>query len=135
MIVITAPTGQIGRQVLANVVGSGRPIRVVACDPAGLSPGTVYVSEFSGTQCAPCIKMIPHLEELQRTYTEVVFLRVFTEPEDGLRRFLVGRGKGITLGVVDDPDLLGASEVDGRVPQLGLLVEVEETVARRVERR
>jgi len=40
MIVITTPTGQIGRQVLANVVGRGRPIRVVARDPAGLAAGT-----------------------------------------------------------------------------------------------
>jgi PPOX class probable FMN-dependent enzyme len=28
--------------------------------------------------------------------------------------------------IVDDPELLAASEVDGKVPQLGLLVEVEE---------
>jgi len=40
MIVITTPTGQIGRQVLANVVGRGRPVRVVARDPAGLAAGT-----------------------------------------------------------------------------------------------
>lgn len=70
---------------------------------AGLSPGTVYVIEFSGTQCAPCIKSIPHLEELQRTYKEVVFLSVFSEPPDDVRRFLDGPGKGITLRVVCDP--------------------------------
>jgi len=70
---------------------------------AGLSPGTVYVIEFSGTQCAPCIKSIPHLEELQRTYKEVVFLSVFSEPADDVRRFLDGPGKGITLRVVCDP--------------------------------
>ena len=35
---------------------------------AGLSPGTIYVIEFSGTTCAPCRKEIPHLENLQRMY-------------------------------------------------------------------
>ncbi len=39
MIVITAPTGDIGHQVLDNVVDSGEPIRVIARDPARLSPG------------------------------------------------------------------------------------------------
>jgi uncharacterized protein YbjT (DUF2867 family) len=36
MIVITAPTGQIGRQVLAQVFDGGEPVRVIARDPAGL---------------------------------------------------------------------------------------------------
>jgi thiol-disulfide isomerase/thioredoxin len=71
---------------------------------ARLSPGTVFVIEFSGTQCVPCLKAIPHLEDLQRTYKEVVFLSVFSEPEDDVRRYLDGRGKGITLRVVCDPD-------------------------------
>jgi thiol-disulfide isomerase/thioredoxin len=71
---------------------------------AGLSPGKVYVIEFSGTTCAPCLKAIPHLEELQRTYKGVVFLSVFSEPADDVRRYLDGPGKGITLRVVCDPD-------------------------------
>jgi hypothetical protein len=71
---------------------------------AGLSPGTVYVIEFSGTQCGACVKAIPHLEELQRTYKEVVFLSVFSEPADVVRRYLDGPGKGITQRVVCDPD-------------------------------
>ena len=33
MIVITAPTGLIGRQVLGNVLGSGEPVRVIVRDP------------------------------------------------------------------------------------------------------
>ena len=40
MIVITAPTGAIGRQVLENVLDSGEPIRVIARDPSGLPPHT-----------------------------------------------------------------------------------------------
>ena len=36
MIVITAPTGNIGHQVLANVLEGGEPVRVVVRDPARL---------------------------------------------------------------------------------------------------
>jgi uncharacterized protein YbjT (DUF2867 family) len=36
MLVITAPTGQIGRQVLDKTLEGGRPIRVIARDPAKL---------------------------------------------------------------------------------------------------
>ncbi|THA50121.1 NAD(P)H-binding protein [Streptomyces sp. A1136] len=38
MIVITAPTGQIGHQTLTGLLDSGQPIRVIARDPARLSP-------------------------------------------------------------------------------------------------
>ena len=71
---------------------------------ASLASGTVYVIEFSGTACAPCRKAIPHLEELQRTHKEVIFLSVFPEPVDDVRQYLDGPGKGITLRVVGDPD-------------------------------
>ena len=36
MIVVTAPTSNIGRQVLANILDSGEPIRVIARDPSRL---------------------------------------------------------------------------------------------------
>ncbi len=36
MIVITTPTGSIGRQVLENILDGGQPIRVIARDPSGL---------------------------------------------------------------------------------------------------
>jgi uncharacterized protein YbjT (DUF2867 family) len=38
MIVVTTPTGTIGRQVLENLLDSGEPIRVVARDPGHLPP-------------------------------------------------------------------------------------------------
>jgi uncharacterized protein YbjT (DUF2867 family) len=40
MIVITTPTGAIGRQVLEKVLDSGEPIRVIARDPSGLPART-----------------------------------------------------------------------------------------------
>jgi uncharacterized protein YbjT (DUF2867 family) len=39
MIVITTPTGQIGRQVLSNLLDSGERLRVIARDPAQLPDG------------------------------------------------------------------------------------------------
>src|SRR5258707_1658263 len=36
MIVVTTPTGSIGRQVLENILDSGEPIRVIARDPSRL---------------------------------------------------------------------------------------------------
>jgi uncharacterized protein YbjT (DUF2867 family) len=41
MIVITAPAGQIGRQVLANLLSSGEELRVIARDPSQL-PAEVH---------------------------------------------------------------------------------------------
>lgn len=38
MIVITTPTGQIGKQILNQIFNSGEPIRVIARDPSRLDP-------------------------------------------------------------------------------------------------
>ncbi len=40
MIVVTTPTGDIGRQVLANILDSGEPVRVIARDPSRIPSGT-----------------------------------------------------------------------------------------------
>ena len=39
MIVVTTPTGTIGRQVIQNLLPSGEPVRVIARDPSRLAPG------------------------------------------------------------------------------------------------
>jgi len=39
MIVITTPTGQIGRQVLGHLLESGEQLRVIARDPSQLPAG------------------------------------------------------------------------------------------------
>ncbi|MEU8230371.1 NAD(P)H-binding protein [Actinoplanes sp. NPDC048967] len=38
MIVVTAPTGHIGRQVVRNLLDRGAPVRVIARDPSRLTP-------------------------------------------------------------------------------------------------
>ena len=40
MIVVTAPTSTIGRQVLGNLLDGGVPVRVIARDPSRISPQT-----------------------------------------------------------------------------------------------
>jgi uncharacterized protein YbjT (DUF2867 family) len=40
MIVVTAPTGNIGRQVLENIIDGGEPIRVIARDPSSIPSST-----------------------------------------------------------------------------------------------
>jgi uncharacterized protein YbjT (DUF2867 family) len=53
MIVVTAPTGNIGSQVLAHLIDSGEPLRVIARDPSKLPPETrrrVEVIEGSHSQ-------------------------------------------------------------------------------------
>jgi uncharacterized protein YbjT (DUF2867 family) len=41
MIVVTTPTGQIGRQVLENVLLGSEPVRVIARNPDALSSETI----------------------------------------------------------------------------------------------
>src|ERR1700741_559919 len=41
MIVLTTPTGSIGRQVLENILDGGQPIRVIARDPSRLPPRVI----------------------------------------------------------------------------------------------
>ena len=66
--------------------------------------GTAYVIEFSGTNCGPCIRCIPHMNALQKKHAEVVFISVFEEDEKTVRAFLADRGKAMTLRVAVDPD-------------------------------
>ncbi|MEU9264875.1 NAD(P)H-binding protein [Streptomyces sp. NPDC048251] len=59
MIVITTPTGQIGREVLARVLGAGdgaSPVRVIVRDPARLSPQTrERVEVVQGSHADPAV--------------------------------------------------------------------------------
>jgi uncharacterized protein YbjT (DUF2867 family) len=56
MIVITTPAGQIGRQVLANLLDSGEQLRVVARDLAGLPPDTrQHVEVIEGSHGDPAV--------------------------------------------------------------------------------
>lgn len=75
-------------------------------DPvAELRAGTSYVIEFSGTQCAPCTKFIPQLDALQKKYTDVVFISVYSyEKEDVVREFVKSKAGDSSFRVAADPE-------------------------------
>ena len=70
---------------------------------AGFAPGIITLVEFSGTQCGPCVKAIPHLNALQKKYPAVVVLSIFGEPEADVRAYLDGPGKATEARVATDP--------------------------------
>jgi len=77
-------------------------------------PGTVYVIEFWATWCGPCIKAIPHLNDLQKKYGDkVVVIGVAgaeKKPKSGadtrfdkVKKFVDGKGAAMDYRVVYDP--------------------------------
>jgi uncharacterized protein YbjT (DUF2867 family) len=107
MIVVTAPTGLIGHQVLDNVLGSGEPVRVIARDPSRLpaqvrervevvpgSHGDIGVVDraFAGSDAVFwLVPPDPHADSVEAAYVD------FTRPAcDAFKRHEVGRVVGIS---------------------------------------
>jgi uncharacterized protein YbjT (DUF2867 family) len=56
LIVVTAPTGNIGHQVVQDLLDAGAPVRVVARDPARLAPGVAERVEIvPGSHADPAV--------------------------------------------------------------------------------
>jgi uncharacterized protein YbjT (DUF2867 family) len=108
MIVVTTPTGQIGHQVLANLLDSGEPIRVVARDPARLPPqarGRVEVVQgshgdidvvdkaFAGADAVFwLVPPDPHADSVEAAFVD------FTRPAcDAFKRHEVKRVVGVSV--------------------------------------
>ncbi len=68
-----------------------------------MSRGEVYVIEFSGTGCVPCIQCIPLLTELQKSHGEVVVISVYSEDEQTVRKYLDKEQHSIGYRVAADP--------------------------------
>jgi uncharacterized protein YbjT (DUF2867 family) len=107
MIVITAPTGLIGRQVLGNVLGSGEPVRVIVRDPSHLreevrerveivpgSHGDIGVVDRAFAGADAVFWLVPpdaHAGSVEAAYVE------FTRPAcDAFKRHEVRRVVGIS---------------------------------------
>ncbi len=107
MIVITAPTGLIGHQVLSNVLGSGEPVRVIVRDPSRLpaearervevvqgSHGDINVVDqaFAGADAVFwLVPPDPHADSAEAAYVD------FTPPAcDAFKRHGVQRVVGIS---------------------------------------
>jgi uncharacterized protein len=85
-------------------------------DPAGfvqiLDDGTLLIPDRPGNKIADTLTNLLH------------------DPRIALLFLIPGVGDSFrvngTASIVDDPDLLAASEVDGKVPKLGILVAIDE---------
>src|SRR3979411_779725 len=96
MIVVTTPTGLIGRQVLENILDRGQPIRVIVRDPSRLPSRTLgRVEVFQGSHRdidtvnkafagADAVFWLvppdPHAESVEAAYVD------FTRPATGALR-------------------------------------------------
>lgn len=68
-------------------------------------PGTVYVVEFWATWCGPCIKAIPHINELQQKYGDklvVIGQNVWEQDESKVTPFIEKMGNQMTYRVALD---------------------------------
>lgn len=79
--------------------------------------GTVYLVEFWGTWCSPCVKNIPHLSELQKKYADdgLVVISVATHEfkgREGLMEFMNDRGNEMEYRVAYDTDFSMQSDWD-----------------------
>jgi uncharacterized protein YbjT (DUF2867 family) len=125
MIVVTAPTGTIGRQVLENVLDSGEPIRVIARDPSRLPSQTrervevvqgshgdidVVSQAFTGADAVFwLVPPDPHAKSVEAAYVD------FTRPacdalkSQGVRRAVGVSALGRGTAVVGNAGLVTAS--------------------------
>ena len=74
-------------------VGSPAPPLKVAAFLRGepvreLGKGNIYAIEFSGIQCAPCIRAMPHLTGLQKKHPSVTFISIYAEKREDVRDHL-----------------------------------------------
>lgn len=71
--------------------------------------GTVYLVDFWGTWCPPCIKNIPHLTRLQKEYKDdgLIVISIATHEWDGIepvKKFLKVRGDEMGYRIAFDGD-------------------------------
>jgi uncharacterized protein YbjT (DUF2867 family) len=124
MIVVTTPTGRIGHQVLANLLDSAEPIRVVARDPARLPPqargrveevqgshGDAHVvkAAFAGADAVFwLVPRTPHADSVEAAFVD------FTRPAcDAFKRHEVKRVVGVSVLGRGTPRAANAGLVTG----------------------
>jgi uncharacterized protein YbjT (DUF2867 family) len=147
MIVVTTPTGRIGRHVLAHLVAAGEPVRVLVRDPARLDGATRdRVEVVSGSSADPaaihralvgaeavfwCVPEDSQQTDFKQHY--LGFTRPFAAalPESSVHRVVVvssgGRGRAVNAGPISAlhvvEELLEATGVGLRALRCGNFME------------
>jgi thiol-disulfide isomerase/thioredoxin len=104
-VLLATTAGQAVAADLLTIGSPAPPLKVdtwVKGDPvSGIEKGKVYVIEFWGTTCVPCIQCMPHLSDLQRQHKAVIFACLSGEPEQKIRAFVAKNDKnmGFRVGV------------------------------------
>ncbi|WP_051447500.1 TlpA family protein disulfide reductase [Rhizobium leguminosarum] len=76
--------------------------------------GTVYVIECWATWCPPCIKTIPHLTQLQKTFPDVKIIGVaINDDEEKVAKFVAEKGDEMDYIVASDGPVENGQEQDG----------------------
>jgi uncharacterized protein YbjT (DUF2867 family) len=148
MIIVTAPTGTIGHQVLENVLESGEPIRVIARDPSVLpaqirervevvqgSHGDIDVvsQAFAGADAVFwLVPPDPHAKRVEAAYVD------FTRPacdaleSQGVRRVVGVSALGRGTAVAGNAGLVTASlAMDDLIASTGVSYRALTTISDR----
>jgi uncharacterized protein YbjT (DUF2867 family) len=137
MIVITTPTGAIGRQVIANVLDSGEPIRVIARDPSRIPAQTrerveivqgthndsdVVNRAFAGADAVFwLVPPEPKAESVERVYLDFTRPACAAIKSHGVRRVVGVSALGRGSAVVGNAGLVTASlEMDAMIAATGV---------------
>lgn len=147
MIVITTPTGQIGQQVLDNILESGEPIRVIARDPSRLSPHVrervevirgshddvdVVTKAFAGADCVFwLVPPNPHAKSVEGYYAGVTRPACEAIKRQGVKRVVgvstLGRGFATNAGPLSAAlamdELIKSTGVSYRALRMPFLME------------
>jgi len=74
-------------------------------DKFNIESGQYYVLEFWATWCPPCVKSIPHLNELYNNYKDVVnFVGITDDSVEKIIKFINARKDTMTYPVALDVD-------------------------------
>lgn len=100
----TASAGQLGQKAAPL-----EDLTYVKGKPVTFQKDKVYVVEFWATWCAPCLKSIPHLTDVQKRFKDkdVTIIGISNEPVDKVTSFVEKMG--------DEMDYTVAVETDNKI--------------------
>lgn len=95
------PTLKTGSEVNLAPLAAAQWIQGEA--PKSFESGKVYIFECWATWCGPCVKAIPHMNELYKKYhekgLEVYGMNVWEDGKEKVEKFVKGKGDGMSYPV------------------------------------